>query len=726
MPMQKILRYAVLTGIFAVLFVPFIVANPLFFPFITGKNFAFRIIVEIVFALWAILALYDPKVRPKKSGLLYAVVGLIAALALSDILGENPAKSFWSNFERMDGWISFFHLGLYFVVTSSMLQGEKLWRTLFATQIGASAVMAFYGILQLAGVFIINQGGVRVDGTFGNATYLAVYMLFSFFITFFALVAWKPGRLVQLGLAVVLVVQALMVFYAATRGTILGLVGGLFLTGLIFVIFAKGEKRLRIWGVALALGIVLVVGGFSLIKDAPFVQKNDVLTRLASVSLKDGQTRFAVWSMALSGIKERPILGWGQENFNYLFNTYYEPSMHSQEPWFDRAHNEYLDIMVAGGVVSLAFYLALFWFALWYVWKPGSSFVLAERAVLTGLIAGYGFHNLFVFDNLFSYVLFFTLLAYIASRRTASAQPIGATTVLPSATVQAGSAAAVIVLVAALWFLNVPGLARAYHLIEGLKPHGSGISENFRYFTLATTGGGIGRQEAHEQLLQFAAQVQSPQLASLSTPEMRSEILVYTRDKFANETAREPNDARLRIFYGSFLRQMNDLPGAKRELEIAASLSPRKQTIMFELGTLATQTGDIASALQWFKKAYDLAPTFETARLNYAATLIRAKQEDVAAALLIETFGTATPDSDIVLQAYFDSGDYASVVMIAEERVKTKPTDFNTFVQLAAAYLQAGRRADSIIALKKAIELNPEFKAQGEYYIGEIQAGRNP
>jgi O-antigen ligase/Flp pilus assembly protein TadD len=726
MPTSKILRYAIIAGIFAVLFVPFIVANPLFFPFITGKNFAFRIIVEVVTALWVILALVDPSVRPKKSWLLYAVLGLVVALGLSDILGENPSKSFWSNFERMEGWITFVHLGLYFVVTSSMLQGEKLWRRFFATQIGASVVMALYGVFQLAGVFVINQGGVRVDGTFGNATYLAVYMLISFFMTLLALASWKPGRLAQIGLAAALVLQALMIFYSATRGTILGVLGGLLLTGIIFVVFAKGEQKFRTWGAALALLVVLLMGGFSLIKDTPFVQNHGVLTRLASISLKDGHTRFAIWNMALLGIKERPVLGWGQENFNYLFNKYYEPSMYNQEPWFDRAHNEFLDITVAGGVVSLAFYLALFGLALWYLWKPGSSFVLAERAVMTGLIAGYGFHNLFVFDNLFSYVLFFTLLAYIASRHTATAEPMNADVSVMPAIAQAGSAAAVVGLVCALWFLNVPGLTRAYHLIEGLKPHGTDLTENFRYFKLANAGGGIGRQEAHEQLLQFASQVQNPQLASLSTPELRSEILTYTKDEFANETARVPNDARLRLFYGSFLNQMGDTAGALRELTRAAELSPRKQTILFELGTLATQTGDAESALKWFKTAYDLEPVVDQARINYAATLIRTTQGAAASALLVEKFGTATPDNDIILQAYFDVGDFTSVVAIAEGRTILRPTDFNAFVQLGAAYLKAGHRANSITALQKAIDLNPDFKAQGEYYIQEIKAGRNP
>lgn len=723
MTTQNMLRYAVLTGIFAILFVPFIVANPYFFPFITGKNFAFRILIEITAALWAVLALSDPSVRPRKSSLLYAVVGLVAALALSDVLGENPAKSFWSNFERMEGLISFIHFGLYFLVVSSVMRGEKIWKAFWNTQIGASVMMALYGVFQLAGVFVINQGGVRVDGTFGNATYLAVYMLISFFMTLLALMAWKPGRLAQVGYVVALVLQALMIFYAATRGTILGTLGGLFLAGIIFVAFAKGQQRLRMWGAALALLVVLIVGGFSLVKDAPFVQKHEVLIRLSSISLQDGQTRFAIWNMALRGISERPILGWGQESFNYVFNKYYRPSMYNQEPWFDRAHNEFLDITIAGGVVSLAFYLALFGLALWYLWR-GNAFVLAEKAILTGLIAGYAFHNLFVFDNLISYVLFFALLAYIASRRTGSAAQ--SAVVIPPATVQAGSAVAVIALIAGIWFLNVPGMTRAADLIQGIKPHGDDLTQNFAYFKKVTTDGGVGRQEAFEQLLQFATQVQNPSLASYSTPELRSEILQYTKDEFAKEIDRQPNDARLRLFYGSFLRQVGDMAGAGTQLEKALALSPEKQTIIFELGALSAQVGDAAQTLAWFKQAYDLAPSYDHARFYYAASLIRTDQRALATQILAERFGTATPDNDIVLQAYLDVGDDTAVIAVVEGRVAARPTDPNVFLQLAAAYLKAERRADAVVALEKAIELNPAFKDQGTFYIQEIQAGRNP
>ena len=67
---NKILRGVLLGGIFLIPFIPFIVPGTFFFPFITGKNFAFRILVEILFAAWAILALANAVYRPHKS-LLY-------------------------------------------------------------------------------------------------------------------------------------------------------------------------------------------------------------------------------------------------------------------------------------------------------------------------------------------------------------------------------------------------------------------------------------------------------------------------------------------------------------------------------------------------------------------------------------------------------------------------------------------------------------------------------
>ena len=707
------------------LFVPFIVSDSFFFPFITGKNFTFRILVEVVFALWVVLALYEPSVRPKKSAFLYALGAFLVSLGISTLLAENPHKAFWSNFERMEGYLSLLHIGAYFLVASSMLSAERIWKAFWNTSIGVSAAVAGVGVLQLLGALAINQGGVRVDATFGNATYLAVYMLFHVFLTLYAYVRFNPAQWVKVAYGAALVLQVAMVFYTATRGTILGLVGGLLVTGIIFAVLGKGMGRVRNIGAGLALGIVILAGLFVAVKDTEFVRSNDVLSRIASISLEEGTTRFTIWGMALQGALERPVFGWGQEGFNYVFNKYYEPSLYAQEPWFDRAHNVFFDWLIAGGVVGLALYLSFFGVLLWYLWRPRNTFTLSERAIFSGLLAGYGFHNLFVFDNLMSYVLFFSLAAYLTSRAAPDAR-LGGSAVANPHTLRLGAIGAAVFFVGVFYAANVPALVRAVGIIDGLKPYQEGVSRNFAEFKETISAGGMGRQEAHEQYLQFALRLLDPSLEQLSTPALRQEVALSARDAFAAEVARTPNDARLALFYGSFLRQIGDFDGAEEALLRARELSPQKQGILFEVGTLALMKNDEAGARAAFKEAFELDRAYQQARAYYAGLLLRLGDREEAETLLLEGFGTLTPDDSIILQAYNDIGEVERVVDILRGRAAAAPSDFNAKVQLAAAYLNAGERSEAVAALREAIALNPEFTAQGEYYIAEIEAGRNP
>lgn len=737
--MNQLLRYAILTGLFAVLLVPLVVTEQLFFPFITGKGFAFRIIVEIIFALWLILALRDTAARPRGSALLYALALFVVSLGVSTFLSENPDKSFWSNFERMEGWIGLVHLFAYFVVLTSMVQTEKMWRAFWNTSIGLSVVLGLYGVFQLAGVLDIHQGGVRVDATFGNATYLAVYMLFHVFITLLALVSWTKEKWLRAAYAVALILQLAMIFYSATRGAILGLVGGLLLSGLLLVLFAQGNTQLRKWGAGVAVVLAVLIGGFFLIKDTSFVREDLVLSRLASISLSEGATRFTIWNMALQGGLERPVFGWGPESFNYIFNKDYRPSLYGQEPWFDRAHNQFLDWLVAGGLIGLVLYLALFWYALWYLWKKPKAkeggaggaapdpFTLVERSLFSGLLSAYAFHNLFVFDNLMSSVLFLSTIGYIVVKSGRMKPLMSRGAPLQGAAYWAASGVVALALVSALYFANVPSIVRAYTIIEALKPQtDNDLSKNFEYYKTSVEGPGIGRQEAREQFLQFAFRIRAAHIAALSTDVFKQDAAAFAAQEFSEEIQGNPNDTRLRIFFASFLHQVGDLESARAEALKALELSPNKQSIFFELGTIAQDSGNLPEALGWFKQAFELEQTYDTARSYYAATAIRTGEKDLARSLLTDGFKTETPDDDFVLQAYLDAREFDKVITIAENRTLKKPDDAQTLIQLAAAYLQAGRRPDAIASLREAIQLRPDFKTQGEYFISEIEAGRNP
>ena len=83
-------------------------------------------------------------------------------------------------------------------------------------------------------------------------------------------------------------------------------------------------------------------------------------------------------SLPLKGFQEKPILGWGQDGFNYVFNKYYDPAMYGQESWFDRAHNAPLDFLVAGGILGFLSYFGLFFSVLYLLWFRKNNLSITE------------------------------------------------------------------------------------------------------------------------------------------------------------------------------------------------------------------------------------------------------------------------------------------------------------------------------------------------------------
>ena len=88
--------------------------------------------------------------------------------------------------------------------------------------------------------------------------------------------------------------------------------------------------------------------------------------------------------------------------------------------------------------------------------------------------------------------------------------------------------------------------------------------------------------------------------------------------------------------------------------------------------------------------------------------------------------GGTIQDDERFLRAYAQKNNFEKITAILKIFIEKNPTNIQYRLKLAAVYLQAGYRTKSIEQLQKAIEAMPDFKKQGEYYIGEIKAGKNP
>ncbi|OGD67248.1 hypothetical protein A2442_00550 [Candidatus Campbellbacteria bacterium RIFOXYC2_FULL_35_25] len=719
---ENILRYIIYGAIFLVPFIPFIVFNNTFFPFITGKAFTFRILVEIMVGLWAILALLNAKYRPKNSLVLVLSAVFVAVIGLADIVGVNPLKSIWSNFERMEGWVTLLHLFGFFVVTSSLMKKE-IWYRFFNVSIGASILMSFYGFMQLAGKFEIHQGSTRLDATFGNSSYLAIYMLIHIFLTLFLLLKVKKQSFVKWIYGLVIILQVITLYNTATRGALLGLVGGLFVTALFVAIFEKEKiilKRICLGGLA---GTILLIGLFLGFKESNFVQNSPVLKRFADISLQETTTksRFMVWNMAWEGFKEKPLLGWGQENFNYVFNKNYNPRMFNQEQWFDRTHNVFFDWLIAGGILGLLSYLALFWVIIYYLIKDkNSDFSVADKAVIIGLLVGYFIHNFFVFDNLISFIFFFAILGFIHSlngKEKTESLKIKDTTnfvLVP---------AVIIVALFSIYFFNAKPILANTNLLQSIINHPEGLSKNIELFQKALSYDTFANQEIREQLTQSLKSVMTSDQSDDAT---KQKVFDFVYGEMTKQIEADPENTRLEVIMGDFLASSGSYEEALVHLEKALESSPNKQSILLAIGTIHLVQKDYEKALSVLKTAFELDTSFSEIRLAYASTAVYAGEDQLVEDLLVPEYGSTLVADDRLLKAYYETGQSKKVIDILELYVEKNPEDTQTKMSLSAAYLEAGQRTKSIEVLQGIIETNPEFKEQGEYYISEIKAGRNP
>jgi len=704
----------------------------MFFPFITGKNFIFRIIVELIVGAWIILAVRDRSYRPQKSFLLWAFVAFVALIGVSNVLGPNPTKSFWSNFERMEGWVTLVHLLGLFLVSSSVLKTQKLWDRFFYSSIGVSVVVGIYGLLQLAGSIEIHQGGVRLDATFGNATYLAIYMLFHLFIlAFFAArrftekghtikTMWGDWALYLLGLIGLL--QFIILFNTATRGAILGLVGGVLLTYILIGLFEKKYISLRKIALLKLVIVLLIVGAFFALKGTSFIKNSLTLGRIADISLEETTTlsRFLVWDMAWKGFKEKPIFGWGQENFNYVFNENYNPKMYNQEQWFDRAHNVFFDWLVAGGLLGLLSYLALFGGALYMLWRKVDGLSVSEKAIFTGLFAGYFFHNLFVFDNITSYLLFVSVLAFIQSQKRHSLVK-GGEDQIPQTVFSNTIVSLVIILsIFSVYFFNVKGISQARALIGAIASPTP--EENLANFDEALKRSVMGRQEVVEQLAQAASN------AAVSNIDINLKQQFFDKAQVALDefTRVDSENARMELFYGVVLNRYRFYDEAIQHINQALELSPKKQTIMFELASAYLGSGDTESAFNVLKEAFELAPEYERSRILYAMSAIYSGKEELLEDILVPLYGTTLVPDPQIIQAHTAHGNYEAALSLWDIRIEQEPENVQNILGRASVLIELGRRTEAVLEIRKVIELQPSFQAQGEYYIQEIEAGRNP
>ncbi len=429
---QNKLYWLYLVGFFLIILQILNIIPPWFTPTDWGKAICFRIILSIVIFLFIWQVIYkkinfsEIKNKIKSVSLsLCLLFSFLGVYLLSTIFSLNPNFSLWGNPSRNGGFVN---LAFYiiFSVLLFLIIRDRNWQKIWDFSIFIGIIVSIIAILQQVGAF--SERLISIDfrpiSTMGNPILLSIYLtLLTFLPLSFAIKEKKLYKKIfyYFSFALFLIIN---VFLTQTRGTMAGLV-----IGFIWFLFSY-PKKLKTLKISLAIILLLSLfliryldNHFYILNNQPYIIRSAIGR---AISLIEGpkimESRLSTWKVSLNALKERPILGYGPENFMIAFSKYYDPALPrlgytlSEESveWFDRAHNIVFDISVTAGILALLIYLAFFGALFWQLEKckkRSSEISLISHGIQATILAYLG-SLFFGFDSVSTFLSAFILIGY--------------------------------------------------------------------------------------------------------------------------------------------------------------------------------------------------------------------------------------------------------------------------------------------------------------------------
>ncbi len=426
---RKINNILIYLSCLLVLLMPTFFIPNISFPYISSKVFLFYTIVEVMLAFSIYSLIIDSSFRLKNKTYLYfiPIVGFIIWMTIAGILAVNPHMSFWSTLGRGTGLITLYHCLVFAFIIASLVKRNGIsfiYKIMNWFIVGGFilALSVWFGDEGFNAIYLLkgSQGG----GLLGNSSLTATYLLFplAFGISLIASKKyegskWWIGTMVATILFSPLFINIYGLFsghslLGSARGATLGIILGVGVSLMLYLSFSK-KRIISILGI---LGLVL---GFAVLSflwiqlETPGTKIHDKFVEAAS------GTRFIFADSAKKSMSKHPWFGYGPENYSISFQENFNPEMalekYNLEVWTDRAHNLYYDIGATGGYPSIFLYALFILLLIFGIYKLRNKedFSHMQVAILIGLVVGYIFQNLFVFDSPLSLMSLFLLAGII-------------------------------------------------------------------------------------------------------------------------------------------------------------------------------------------------------------------------------------------------------------------------------------------------------------------------
>lgn len=378
---KKIFPFA---SILYFLILPFVFWPGLTDPYELPKVILFICSVNILigFYILGILTNNIPNVKLKTIHLL--LIAQIVIITISSLFSDSFSRSFFGQYFRYQGILTYFsYFSFFLLFSSSLFPKEQLAKiiSLGGTLVAVYLIIEFFllNILKLP----IYHYNLRLAANFGNPNFAAGFLALSFpFMVFYPFI----------GIPLLL---SWFIFFIGLllTGSLSGLLA-FFIVSVLVLRIKYPEKTFLLLLVFLPAMAFLI---FSL--------------TLRPASSFDN--RLIIWQKAVIAFSKKPILGYGIENFEPAFISSLSPAdFDLKRIRVDKAHNEILEIAVTSGIIGLAVYFLILKEVVFSLWKNRKS--LWVKTNLLCLIAFFSLSLLNVL-NINEYLFFYLIISTVAN-----------------------------------------------------------------------------------------------------------------------------------------------------------------------------------------------------------------------------------------------------------------------------------------------------------------------
>ena len=789
-------------GIIVIVILPLLNFPPLFSPPDFGKAIIFRIIVSILLFLFVVKSLfsksfgrgYVPKkglseaaeqgprlagsaaesgaVPPRWRRELRTFFGttrapfvslavLFFVFFLATIFSVDPHHSLFDTPYRNGGSLNFFFYIIFAVLVFFTIKDEKKWQKIWIAALIAGLLISFVGIEQKFGFlykifhqnFIIYRG-YESPSTLGGPIFFGNYLLTLIFV--FLSFGLKEGRwkwrIFYILSSLILIFT--LIFCAEKRGPLAGLA-----VGCLWFFFFYPKKAILLKSSTIIIFILVIFGFYYLsshhiyfIEGQPLIEKMIGLFSKMSPSLETLGSRYQSWRVSFGAIKEKPILGWGPENFSIAFDKYYDPSLpglqkdpETHASWWDRAHNFLIDYAISAGILGLLAFLGLLGTVFWQLQrlKPPTKLRINYEYTNNNSILAHGVQTtflayftalLFSFDTPPTYIIFFLLIGfslYLIQKETYTEthKTEHKKTQKNSLCKSVFLSVLFCVLIWFIWGLNIKPLkinekinvavARseakncegAMSIMENLLKNRSILDDYLRLKYIGILDNCI-KQES-ENSLNFAKRAWeiSKENTKIRPSYVRNWIFFdgYTNMLIEAETNQEN------------IKKLKE--GANLAFEKAAKLSPKRQEIYLEWIKTDLLTGEYQKADEKVQKCIELNPKESGCYWLKDLTDIYLGDFEKIHKKYLPSYRYMPAESLLQFAKVFNDVKYYPPLMeIYQILVERAPNDIQFRASLAFVYKELGEYDKAREEAVKIFELEPAAKADVEKFLKNLPA----